>query len=54
MARKKALQDDELVRLLDEYRLDNPGIRSKSPNLGNMFAAKDIRCRIIRFAGVMD
>lgn len=40
MARKKALQDDELVRLLDEYRLDNPGIKIKIPKFGEYVRSK--------------
>ena len=40
MARKKALQDDELVRLLDEYRLDNPGVKIKLPKFGEYVRSK--------------
>ena len=40
MARQKTLQDDELIRLLDEYRLDNPGVKIKLPKFGEYVRSK--------------
>lgn len=40
MARQKTLQDDELIRLLDEYRLDNPGVKIKLPKFGKYVRSK--------------
>ena len=40
MARQKTLQDDVLIRLLDEYRLDNPGVKIKLPKFGEFVRSK--------------
>lgn len=40
MARQKTLQDDVLIRLLDEYRLDNPGVKIKLPEFGEFVRSK--------------
>lgn len=40
MARQKTLQDTDLIRLLDEYRLDNPGVKIKLPKFGEYVRSK--------------
>lgn len=34
MSKKKTIESDDLIRLLDEYRLDNPGAKIKIPKFG--------------------
>lgn len=34
MAKRKTIESEDLIKLLDEYRLENPGVKIKIPNFG--------------------
>lgn len=42
MAKNKTLESEELMRLLDEYRLENPGIKLAIPKFGAYVRSKGI------------
>lgn len=42
MAKNKTLESEELIRLLDEYRLENPGIKLAIPKFGAYVRSKGI------------
>lgn len=40
MARNKAIEYDELIRILEEYRMDNPGVVIKIPEFGKYLRSR--------------
>lgn len=42
MSKKKTIESEELIRLLDEYRLDNPGMKLTIPKFGTYIRNKGV------------